>query len=144
MEIIPRFLDVLGPITRDNLEAMRSFMADNGKLYLNTENTTINLWPVAIAGVLCLLVLPVLLPTLIHAYLNVYDDYEEGYNLDNNYSEFRKRRRGPGKRSRTTDDYSEDWKNSDYYQYWDKQNRELDSATQNSMAGMVVGLADSV
>ena len=104
-------------------------------------------------------VLPVLLPTLIHAYLNVYsllgktpsgynrndyDDYEEEYNLDNNYSEFRKRRRGPGKRSRTTDDYSEDWKNSDYYQYWDKQNRELDSATQNSMAGMVVGLADSV
>ena len=46
---------MLGPITRENMEAMRSFMTDNGKLYLNTENTTINLWPVAIAGVLCLL-----------------------------------------------------------------------------------------
>ena len=95
------------------------------------------------------------MPTIVNAYLTLfgktsgynrtdYDDYEEEYNLDNTYSEFRKRRRGPAKRPRTTDDYSEDWKNTDYYQYWDKQNRDLDSTEQNAMTGMVVGMADSV
>ena len=99
-----------------------------------------------------------------------YDDYDDGYGFDHKWdSEFRRRRRGPGKRPRVRlmamtmtdnslylwlqkeeddDDYDyshssyNDWKNSDYYKSWDRQNRELEEGGEVAR-NLVVGLADS-
>merc|ERR1712083_1115597 len=145
---------------------MRSLVEENSKLFLQTASHTINLWPAAIFTCLLLLVLPYLLPLIFNAYGQLYyksdgyphrsgdyDDYEEEEYNDNWRSEFRRRRRGPGKRTMKVvkeeeeEDYphyySDDWKTSEY-KYWNKQTRELESDNQDLVRNMVVGLADRV
>jgi len=76
-------------------------------------------------------------------------DYDEDYeSYDKWDSEFRRRRRGPSKRPRKDDDeedyyYNDNWKNSDYYKSWDRQNRELEDGA-GVARNMVVSLADTV
>ena len=40
--------------------------------------------------------------------------------------------------------YSDDWKTSSEYKYWNKQRRDLESDHQNLVRNLVVGLADRV
>merc|ERR1712045_309430 len=137
------------------------------------SNATINLWPWVISGILFMLAIPVIISILSSLYVpfysvykaassydhgygrSDYDEYDDGYGFDNKWdSEFRRRRRGPGKRPRKEaddDDYDygsssssyNDWKNSDYYKSWDRQNRELEAGGEIGR-NMVVGLAESV
>jgi len=171
MDIVPRLLDLMSPMmSSDNIEKVRGFVEENAKLIFtdSDSNVTINLWPWVITGFIFMLAIPVLISVLSTIYVpfysiykaassydapgygrSDYDDWDSDYGYDKWDSEFKRRRRGPGKRPRKDDDdddfpyYNDDWKNSDYYKSWDRQNRELEEGGEIAR-NMVVGLADSV
>lgn len=73
-------LDQLGSVmSTENLDTMRAVAEENSKLFLQTANHTINLWPAVIFISLLLVVLPYLLPLLLSAYGQLYYKSDHGH-----------------------------------------------------------------